>query len=78
MNYKKMLSTLLIVTFTILNYSPVLAIQNTKPNNFNINDLKSLHDSFKTICESDSTTTLIDLLKKIKYESNNLKFEEYC
>ena len=44
----------------------------------NINDLKSLHDSFKTICESDSTTTLIDLLKKIKYESNNLKFEEYC
>ena len=53
-------------------------IINTKLNNFNINNLKSLHDSFKTICESDSTTTLIDLLKKIKYESNNLKFEEYC
>lgn len=53
-------------------------IINTKPNNFNINNLKSLHDSFKTICESDSTTALIDLLKKIKYESNNLKFEEYC
>ena len=53
-------------------------IINTKPNNFNINNLKSLHDSFKTICESDSTTTLIDLLKKIKYEFKNLKFEEYC
>ena len=56
MNYKKMLSTLLIVTFTILNYSPVLAIQNTKPNNLetykfdniNLDWWKSYNDKYLT------------------------------
>ena len=47
-------------------------------NDFSILDFNTLLKSYKSICESDSKTNLIDLLKKIKFESDDLKFEEYC
>lgn len=51
---------------------------NMNDNDFTISDFKTLLESFKTICESNSTSNLIDLIKKIKFESDELKFEEYC
>lgn len=47
-------------------------------NNFTVSDFNDLFESYKTICESESDTNLIDLLKKIKFETEDLKFEEYC
>lgn len=47
-------------------------------NNFNISDLKSLYTSYKTILESETNNEVITLLKKIKFESEDLIFTEYC
>lgn len=51
---------------------------NSKPNEFTINEMKNLFESYKTICESESGTEVIDLLKKIKFNDEDIKFEEYC
>lgn len=51
---------------------------NSKPNGFDIVKMKDLFESYKTICESKSGTEVIDLIKQIKFNEEDIKFEEYC
>lgn len=71
--------TMIINVFDIDRHQVIKQIViNMDNNDFSISDFNILLESYKSICESDSKTNLIDLLKKIKFESNDLKFEEYC